>query len=100
MLAGLAVWLIGTPYFFLMHRHPSYCADPAYRSMTWLVVCAVAGPLLVAAGLGLTGRRRSGPAWLVLGLATLVGLCAIGLVALEQAGGAAGVSRSLVRCDG
>ncbi|MER7278836.1 hypothetical protein ABT369_30785 [Dactylosporangium sp. NPDC000244] len=96
MLAGLLAWLLGTPYFFRMARHVNACTDPDYGSMMLLAVCGVGGPLLVAAGLGLARRRRGALIWIALALVTLVGLCAVGAVALDQVR----LEQSYVRCDG
>jgi hypothetical protein len=100
MLAGLLVWLLGTPKYVLTARLLNVCADPTYHELRLLLACAIGGPLLVALGLVLAGHPWVALLWFALGGVVLAGLFAMGVFTLEELREIAGLAESYIRCDG
>jgi hypothetical protein len=100
MLAGLLVWLLGTPKYFLTARLLNVCADPTYHELKLLLACALGGPLLVALGLTLTRYPKVALIWVALAGVMLAVLCTLGTVTQAQLTEMAGLSESFIRCDG
>jgi drug/metabolite transporter (DMT)-like permease len=81
--AGGLGFLLGTPSFLIRSKGPTYdliCGgvhgmdQSSGRALLIGTGCAVVGPLLVALGVGLLGRRRAVLVWVGLAVAMAVGL--------------------------
>jgi hypothetical protein len=75
MLAGVLVWLFGTPSVLMTGARATACEGASN-----LLACGVGGPLLVAAGFVLVRRWRGVLLWLMLAFGTYFALQAAGAI--------------------